>query len=668
MKMTMITPSRLILAAATSMALAQGAMAQSMDYGSLQDLFGEPVTTSATGKPQRASEVPAAMTIITADEITKSGARSLPDVLNRVVGIDVLRWGSTATDVGVRGYDQGRNPKLLVLVNGRQVYQDFYGITFWSSIPVQLSEIRQVEVVKGPQSALFGFNAVSGVINIVTYNPLYDNAGAADISFGTQNFREINAFKTLKFGNWGGVRVSAGGWSADPFDSSRTPLTKRFYDKDGQRRTASLDSLFQVNPDMQVGFETAWTRQSEFSVGPNGGIEMASYKTYSFKGNVKANTGIGLLEGSIYRSNLESNGSYTTNSVAIESATTIAQVQDLIKLTDSLTSRIAGEFRENTIESWPVKGITTGYRNYALATMFDWQASADISLTAAVRWDHTALLHEGARPYPFTEADYDRSFDSFSYNGGLVWRVTPNDSLLISTGRGVGAPNLIELSNTSVSKPSPGQFIIAGNPNVDPSVTTSYEVGWRHAIDGINGFGRLSISHQETKDLRFINVAGAKLINGYPTFLLGDNLGSTKSWNLEAELQGRVEAFRWNLSWMWMDTNDDIKIANFLIGQNYEKSNARNTLKANLGWDAGPWTTDLSLRWQSKTARYFETAAGTKLFEIKPGLMAQASVGYQVTPDLRLSLSGADLLRSETQLAPTPKAERRVWATASYKL
>ncbi|MDG5495529.1 TonB-dependent receptor [Niveispirillum sp. BGYR6] len=666
--MATITPSRLILAAATSMALAQGAMAQSMDYGSLQDLFGEPVTTSATGKPQRASEVPAAMSIITADEITKSGARSLPDVLNRVVGIDVQQWSSTSTDVGVRGYNQGGNPKLLVLLNGRQVYQDYYGFTLWSSIPVQLSEIRQIEVVKGPQSALFGFNAVSGVINIVTYNPLYDNAGAADITFGTQNFREINAFKTLKFGNWGGVRVAAGGWTVDPFGSSRTPLLNRFYDKDGQRRTASLDSLFQVNPDTQVGFETTWGHHSEFSINPAGGASKTSYKIYSLKGNIKANTGIGLLEGSVYRSNLKTRPHTVTSSSNIESDTTIAQVQDLVKLTDTLTSRIAGEFRENSIESWPVRGITTGYKNYALATMFDWQASANISLTAAARWDHTTLLHKGAHPYPFTEADYDRSFDSFSYNGGIVWRVTPQDSLLISTGRGVGAPNLIELSNRSVPKPAAGQFIISGNPNVDPSITTSYEIGWRHTIDGINGFGRLAVSHQETKDLRFINIGSVKLINGYPTFLLGDNLGSSKAWNLEAELQGRMDMFRWNLSWMWMDTNDDIKIAAVLISQNYEKSNARNTLKANLGWDSGPWNTELSLRWQSKTYRYFNDGSGTKLFEIKPGLMAQASVGYQVTPDLRLSLSGADLLRSETQLSPAPKAERRVWATASYKL
>jgi len=65
--------------------------AQSMDYGSLEQLFGEPVTTSATGSPQRVTEVPANMTIITADEIRRSGARDIPGVLRHVAGVDVMQ-------------------------------------------------------------------------------------------------------------------------------------------------------------------------------------------------------------------------------------------------------------------------------------------------------------------------------------------------------------------------------------------------------------------------------------------------------------------------------------------------------------------------------------------------------------------------------------------------
>ena len=69
------------------------AQAQSMDYGALEQLFGEPVTTSATGTPQRARDVPAEMEIITADDIRRSGAIDIPGVLSHVVGIDVQRVG-----------------------------------------------------------------------------------------------------------------------------------------------------------------------------------------------------------------------------------------------------------------------------------------------------------------------------------------------------------------------------------------------------------------------------------------------------------------------------------------------------------------------------------------------------------------------------------------------
>src|SRR5882724_6237834 len=149
--------------------------AQTIDYGALEQLFGEPVTTSATGSPQRATEVPANMEIITADEIRRSGAYDIPGVLRHVLGVDVMQWTSDNADVGLRGYDQAFSPRVLVLIDGRQVYADHYGYTPWAAIPVELGAIRQIEVVKGPNSALFGFNAVSGVVNIITYNPLYDD-------------------------------------------------------------------------------------------------------------------------------------------------------------------------------------------------------------------------------------------------------------------------------------------------------------------------------------------------------------------------------------------------------------------------------------------------------------------------------------------------------------
>ena len=140
--------------------------AQSLNYGATEQLFGEPVTTSATGSPQRASDVPVSMEIITADEIRRSGAYDIPGVLRHVLGVSFQQWTNNQADIGLRGYDQPFSQRVLVLIDGRQVYADYYGLTPWSALPIELGAIRQIEIVKGPASALFGFNAVGGVINI----------------------------------------------------------------------------------------------------------------------------------------------------------------------------------------------------------------------------------------------------------------------------------------------------------------------------------------------------------------------------------------------------------------------------------------------------------------------------------------------------------------------
>src|SRR5476649_69633 len=203
---------------------AQKLMAQSVDYGALEQLFAEPVTTSATGSPQRASDVPASMEIITAEDIRRSGALDIPGVLRHIADIDMLQWGTDNTDVSVRGYNQAYSQRLLVLINGRQVYADYYSFTPWSTLPIELGSIRQIEVVKGPSSALFGLNAVGGVINIITYNPLYDDKNAAAVAAGTQNLTQESAIATFKLDDRAAARVSVGNRSDSDF-STVVPAT-----------------------------------------------------------------------------------------------------------------------------------------------------------------------------------------------------------------------------------------------------------------------------------------------------------------------------------------------------------------------------------------------------------------------------------------------------------
>src|SRR5690606_10588473 len=176
------------------------AAADSVDRAAFQELFNEPVTTSATGAPQRATEAPVNMTIITQEDIQRSGATDIPGVLEGLANVDVMRSTRGQTDVAIRGYNGGMTPRLLVLVNGRQVYLDHYGMTNWDAIPVQLGEILQIEVVSGPNTALFGFNAVSGVVNIITYDALRDDIDEASVSVGTQSYAAASGIWTTRIG------------------------------------------------------------------------------------------------------------------------------------------------------------------------------------------------------------------------------------------------------------------------------------------------------------------------------------------------------------------------------------------------------------------------------------------------------------------------------------
>src|SRR5437870_5004805 len=91
-----------------------------------------------------------------------------PEILRRVPGIDVAEMNPSDTNVSIRGFNRRLANKVLVLVDGRSVYQDFLGGTFWPLVDVAIQDIDRIEVIRGPGSALYGANAFAGVVNIIT--------------------------------------------------------------------------------------------------------------------------------------------------------------------------------------------------------------------------------------------------------------------------------------------------------------------------------------------------------------------------------------------------------------------------------------------------------------------------------------------------------------------
>lgn len=127
------------------------------------------VTASRVG--QDPLDSPSTLTVLTDEDIRMSGAQNVPDVLRRVVGLDVMMGTAGQYDISIRGFNRKAANKVLILIDGRSTYTDFVGVTLWSLLPIALEEIERIEVIRGPGSAVYGANAMTGVINIITKTP-----------------------------------------------------------------------------------------------------------------------------------------------------------------------------------------------------------------------------------------------------------------------------------------------------------------------------------------------------------------------------------------------------------------------------------------------------------------------------------------------------------------
>lgn len=133
----------------------------------LEDLLQIKVTTAAR-KPQSLHSTPAAVFVISREDIERSGAASVPEALQMAPGVQVGRISSGSWAISLRGANSRFADKLQVLVDGRSVYTPLFSGTVWEDRELMLEDVERIEVVRGPGGALWGSNAMNGVINIIT--------------------------------------------------------------------------------------------------------------------------------------------------------------------------------------------------------------------------------------------------------------------------------------------------------------------------------------------------------------------------------------------------------------------------------------------------------------------------------------------------------------------
>lgn len=165
---------------------ADPASGQDLSQLSLQQLGNIEVTT-VSKEPEEVWNTPAAIYVLTQQDIRRSGATSIPALLRLVPGVEVARIDSDHWAIGMRGFGSGFSKSVLVLIDGRSVYTPLYAGVYWDVQNVLMEDIDRVEVIRGPGGTIWGANAVNGVINIITKSAAETHGGLAAVGGGSES-------------------------------------------------------------------------------------------------------------------------------------------------------------------------------------------------------------------------------------------------------------------------------------------------------------------------------------------------------------------------------------------------------------------------------------------------------------------------------------------------
>lgn len=156
--------------------------------------LGEVQVTTATRAPSPVWKTPAAIHVITQEDIRRSGATTIPEALRLAPGVEVARIDSNKWSIGIRGFGSRLSRDVLVLIDGRTVYTTLLAGTYWEVQNLLLEDVERIEVIRGPGGTIWGPNAVNGVINIITKaskktHGAYAGLGGGSVDQGVLNVR-----------------------------------------------------------------------------------------------------------------------------------------------------------------------------------------------------------------------------------------------------------------------------------------------------------------------------------------------------------------------------------------------------------------------------------------------------------------------------------------------
>lgn len=173
---------------------------------SIEELLNKDITVAATKTRVDVARAPVSVIVVTPDDIRRSGATRLGDVLRTVAGLDVLEPYPGHISVSARGTSEIFVNNMLILIDGRRLEQQANGVAFFEKAPLRLEDIKRIEVIKGPAGAVYGTNALAGIVSITTFSPDDVQGTFATVTGGNRDTYETTVRHAGRLG-------ASGDWS-----------------------------------------------------------------------------------------------------------------------------------------------------------------------------------------------------------------------------------------------------------------------------------------------------------------------------------------------------------------------------------------------------------------------------------------------------------------------
>ena len=448
---------------------------------SLEELM-EIEVTSPGKKLQKLSDVPAAVYVISSDDIRRSGATSIPEVLRMAPGVQVARIDANKWAVSIRGFDDRFANKLLVLIDGRTVYTSAFSGVYWDIQDTMIEDIDRIEVIRGPGAALWGANAVNGVINIITKNSEQTQGGLITAGGGT----EERGFGGVRYGLSIGKDAYARGYI-------------KYFNRDGGVDGSGNDTADDWDA-LRGGFRLDWQVSAKDSLTVHGDLYDGSYGTTGAVPMLVPPYALTLNDnGRVFGGNLLSRWDR-----AISPSSNLAlqiyyqrEERDEIEVKKGVEDTVDLDFqhrffwgdRQEIMYGAGYRFIHSSLKNTFFTSLYPESRSLD--LFSAFLQDDITLVPDRLRVIIGSKFEHN-DFTGFEVQPNIRFIWTPNARHTVwgAVSRAVRTPSRADIEirvNPRVippgapGNPSPTPLLISvyGNSHLDSEVLLAYELGYR---------------------------------------------------------------------------------------------------------------------------------------------------------------------------------------------